>query len=70
MEKILYLDCFSGISGDMMIGALLDAGLDIGYLSKELHKLGIKNYRIKKSKVMAGAISAVKFDVEISPESR
>jgi len=66
MEKILYLDCFSGISGDMMMGALLDAGLDIGHLSKELDKLGLKGYRIKRSNVMADAISAVKFDVEIT----
>lgn len=66
MEKILYIDCFSGISGDMMIGALLDAGLDIDCLSKELDKLRLKNYRIKRSNVMAGTISAVKFDVEIT----
>lgn len=66
MEKILYLDCFSGISGDMMIGALLDAGLDIDFLSKELDKLGLKGYRIKRSNVMTDAISAVKFDVEIT----
>ncbi|MCD4669990.1 MAG: nickel pincer cofactor biosynthesis protein LarC, partial [Actinomycetia bacterium] len=66
MEKILYLDCFSGISGDMMIGALLDAGLDIGYLSGELDKLGLKGYRLKKSNVTAGVISAVRFDVEIT----
>lgn len=66
MGKILYLDCFSGISGDMMIGALLDAGLDMGYLSKELEKLELEGYRIKNSNVMAGVISAVKFDVEIT----
>jgi len=66
MEKLLYLDCFSGISGDMMLGALLDAGLDISCLSKELDKLDLSNYRIKRSNVIAGAISAVKFDVEIT----
>jgi len=63
-EKILYLDCFSGISGDMMAGALLDAGVGIEYLKKELAKLGLEGYSIKKSRVMSGPISAVKFDVK------
>jgi len=37
--KTLYFDCFSGISGDMTIGALLDLGLDLNYLRAELQKL-------------------------------
>ena len=60
--KIAYLDCFSGISGDMTLGAFLDAGLDEAYLRKELKKLGLKNYTLKVSKVRRGAISATKFD--------
>jgi uncharacterized protein (DUF111 family) len=35
----LYLDCFAGISGDMFLGALLDAGLDFDHLREELSKL-------------------------------
>jgi pyridinium-3,5-bisthiocarboxylic acid mononucleotide nickel chelatase len=66
MEKIIYLDCFSGISGDMMIGALLDLGLDFECLSEELGKLGIGGYRIKKRDVISGSIRAVKFDVEVT----
>ena len=34
--SILYLDCFAGISGDMFVGALLDAGLDFDHLREEL----------------------------------
>ena len=41
MSKILYLDCFSGISGDMTLGALLDLGLDFEAFNSELAKLGL-----------------------------
>jgi len=68
--RILYIDCFSGISGDMMVGALLDAGLDIDHLKKELGRLNLKGYKIKKSRVMAGAISSTKFDVEVTKKQK
>ncbi len=70
MGRILYIDCFSGISGDMMVGALLDAGLDIDHLKKELGRLNLKGYKIKKSRVMAGAISSTKFDVEVTKKQK
>jgi len=60
--KIAYLDCFSGISGDMVIGAFLDAGLSFEVLSRELAKLKVKGYSLKKSKVRRQAISGTKFD--------
>jgi pyridinium-3,5-bisthiocarboxylic acid mononucleotide nickel chelatase len=60
--RIAYFDCFSGISGDMTIGAFLDAGLSLKVLQRELAKLKITGYTLKKSKVMRGAISGTKFD--------
>ena len=45
--KIAYFDCFSGISGDMTLGAFLDAGLKLGTLSRELAKLKLKGYRLR-----------------------
>ncbi|HQI74061.1 MAG TPA: DUF111 family protein, partial [Smithella sp.] len=45
--KVLYYDCFAGISGDMNLGALLDLGVDRKYLLKELGKLSIGSYKIK-----------------------
>lgn len=70
MNNVLYLECFSGISGDMMIGALIDAGLDMSHLSKEIEKLGLTGYRIDSRKVMAGAVSAIKFDVEVTSKQK
>ncbi|MGO4375059.1 nickel insertion protein [Paenibacillus sp. MCAF20] len=62
--KTLYIDCFSGISGDMFIGALLDAGGDLDLLQEELKKLQINNeYELKRKTVVKNGITAVKFDV-------
>ena len=49
--KTIYFDCFSGISGDMIIGALLALGLDFNHLKKELGKLNLKNIRLKQKKL-------------------
>src|ERR1041385_1200426 len=59
----LYFDCFSGISGDMTIGALLDLGLDWNYLQTELKKLPVEGYELKASRVTRSNLSAMKFDV-------
>lgn len=61
--KTLYFDCFSGISGDMTIGALLDLGVDFEYLKTELRKLPLDGYTISASRVVRSNISAMKFDV-------
>lgn len=62
--KILYFDCFSGISGDMAVGALLDAGGDFSYLKKELKKLPIEDeYEISIRQVNKNGITGTKFEV-------
>ena len=61
--KIAYFDCFSGISGDMTLGALIDLGLDFNFLKDELKKLHLKGYAIKAKKIVKNGISATKFDV-------
>jgi uncharacterized protein (TIGR00299 family) protein len=63
--KILYLDPFSGIAGDMLIGALVDLGLDLAKLHHELAKLKLTGYHLTSKKVMRGVMAATKFDVEI-----
>lgn len=66
--RLLYLDCFSGISGDMMVGALIDAGVSPEYIEQELKKLPVEGYELKWSRVVKQGISATKFDVIIKDE--
>ncbi len=64
MMKTLYFDCFSGISGDMTIGALLDLGADPNYLEDELSKLNFDSeYKLTWKKVVKKGVSSTKFDV-------
>ena len=55
--KCLYFDCFSGISGDMVLGALVDLGVPQKYLREELLKLGIKDYSLSFSQAVRMGIS-------------
>ena len=61
--KILYYDCFSGISGDMNLGAMIDLGLDPEYLKNELQKLKIDKYQFKVTKDQRHGIFGTKVDV-------
>ncbi len=63
MGKILYFDCFSGISGDMTIGALLDLGIDQKEFRQKLGRLNMDGYRLEIKKKLAKGISATDFDV-------
>jgi uncharacterized protein (TIGR00299 family) protein len=63
--KLLYLDCFAGISGDMFLGALLDLGVSEDALRTELEKLHLRDYRISSQRVTKQNISATKFDVTV-----
>jgi uncharacterized protein (TIGR00299 family) protein len=63
MTRIAYLDCFSGISGDMLLGALAGAGLDIAELRSELAKVPLRGYGLDKADVQRAGISATKVDV-------
>ena len=64
--KIAYFDCFSGVSGDMLLGALIDAGLDLAELESELGKLKISGYEIKAERTSRNEISATKFSINMS----
>lgn len=61
--KIAYFDCFAGISGDMLLGALLDLGLELEALERELRKLPLSGYRLEAARVNKGGIQATKFNV-------
>jgi pyridinium-3,5-bisthiocarboxylic acid mononucleotide nickel chelatase len=64
----IYFDCFSGISGDMILGSLLDLGLSFADLKAELAKLDLKNFSVSAKKIVKAGVSATKFDVEIGHE--
>ena len=63
MSRILYLDCFSGVSGDMVLGALIDAGLPLDELKHALGSLAISGYEVSATRVLRAAVSATKFNV-------
>jgi hypothetical protein len=63
--KLLYLDCFAGISGDMLLGALIDLGVSEDALRAELVKLRLPGYTISIRRVLKQNISAIKFDVPL-----
>jgi uncharacterized protein (TIGR00299 family) protein len=62
--KIAYFDCFSGISGDMVLGALVDAGAGLGDLEGELRRLALPGWKISAEKVKRRAIIATQVKVE------
>lgn len=63
VAKVAYFDCFSGCSGDMILGALIDAGLPLRVLKQGLGSLAVKGYRISAERVKRSAITATKFTV-------
>jgi uncharacterized protein (TIGR00299 family) protein len=64
--KTLYLDIFSGISGDMFLGALIDIGVEFDALEAELKKLGLDGYTLSANRRQKCAIDGVKFDVHLT----
>jgi uncharacterized protein (TIGR00299 family) protein len=65
--RIAYLDCFSGVSGDMFLGALLDAGVPFELFEKTVAGLNV-GAKLERSRVDRGGISATKLDVVVNGE--
>jgi uncharacterized protein (TIGR00299 family) protein len=66
--KTLYLDIFSGISGDMFLGALMDLGVDAHQFEHELEKLRLEGYHLHISREQKSGIAGVKFDVHLEDD--
>ncbi len=62
--KIAHFDCFSGISGDMVLGALVDSGADLRQIEQSLRQLNVKGWKISAEKVKRGALAATHVKVE------
>ncbi|MBX3329333.1 MAG: nickel pincer cofactor biosynthesis protein LarC [Nitrospira sp.] len=63
MGRHLHFDCFSGVSGDMVLGALVSAGLSWTDLINGLKRLQLSGYQLRKREVHRGALPAIKVDV-------
>jgi uncharacterized protein (TIGR00299 family) protein len=64
--RIAYFDCFSGISGNMILGALVDAGLDVERLTAELAHLPISGYALRTEEVRRRGLRGTYVEVEVS----
>lgn len=70
MGTHLHFDCFSGISGDMALGALVDAGLPLKSLRDGLGSLDVKGFDLRARRVSRGSFGATKVDVVIRSDAR
>ena len=68
--KTAFFECFSGVSGDMILGALVDLGIEINDLIYELEKLNLTGYTLVAGKVYRCGISGTKIDVRIDTKSK
>lgn len=67
--RVAYFDCFSGAAGDMIVGALLDAGADFAALRSQLSRLPVSGYELTAERVKKQGLAATKFDVKIADGS-
>lgn len=70
MKKVLYLDCHSGISGDMFLGAMLDAGLSFEKLKDSLAGLHLEGYELTLELFSDKGIRGAKFDVKLAEQEQ
>ena len=63
--KLAYFDCFAGVAGDMIVGALLDAGCDFDAVAAELARLKLPAVAVAAEKVTRGGLTGTKFEVKV-----
>jgi uncharacterized protein (TIGR00299 family) protein len=68
MARIAYADCFSGVAGDMLLGAIIDAGLPVEDLRGELRRLSLSGYELTARRVTRAGIAATHAVVEVRPD--
>ncbi|MBN1347364.1 MAG: nickel pincer cofactor biosynthesis protein LarC [Phycisphaerae bacterium] len=67
--RVAYFDCFNGASGDMILGAMIDAGLSFATLRDALAGLGVGGYTLHAEKVSKQGFSATQFTVDLDPQA-
>jgi pyridinium-3,5-bisthiocarboxylic acid mononucleotide nickel chelatase len=68
--KIAYFDCFSGVSGDMILGAMVDAGLELPRLKSRLNQLPFKGFELKTRSAQRGPFVGTKVDVHLQSQKQ
>src|SRR5260370_19925518 len=68
--KLAYFVCFSGISGDMTLGALVDAGCDVEHLRAELHGLRVPGWELTAEKVWKNGMAATHVKVKTEDQQK
>jgi uncharacterized protein (TIGR00299 family) protein len=68
VTRIAYLDCFSGVSGDMLLGATVDAGVPLGDLRTELMKIPLEGYRLDSQRVTRSGLAATQVVVDVAED--
>lgn len=65
MSRAVYFDCFSGASGDMLLGAIVDCGLAVEAIAAELARVPLRGYHLTATRVQRAGLAATKVDVVI-----
>jgi pyridinium-3,5-bisthiocarboxylic acid mononucleotide nickel chelatase len=63
--RTAYFDCYSGISGDMILGALVDLGVDIKHVRKALKKIDLKGYKLEAKKIQRNGLACTQITVAV-----
>lgn len=70
LTRVAYLDCFSGVSGDMLLGAIVDAGVDVAALEAELRALNVDGWSMRAERVSRAGIAATLAHVDLAEKAQ